>query len=98
MTIPDDIRRTADELVERWYAGRGDLRELQDAIAEALTKEREKQKDHWLAWSRKRMDISREFWLRASKKALSGDMAELRNRVELSESGPVEIVLSADNE
>jgi len=39
-------------------------------------------------------ETSRKFWIRAAKSALAGDTRELRNRVELAEAGPVEIVLS----
>lgn len=39
-------------------------------------------------------ETSRKFWIRAAKAALAGDTRELRNRVELAESAPVEIVLS----
>lgn len=34
---------------------------------------------------------SRRFWIRAAKAAMAGDFRELRNRVELAESGPVTI-------
>jgi hypothetical protein len=51
-------------------------------------------KEHWQAWARKRLDIQSQHWLRAAKAALSGDMRELRNRVELAEAAPVEVVLS----
>ena len=37
---------------------------------------------------------SEHFWMRAAKKALDGDMRELRNRVEMIEAEPVEVVLS----
>lgn len=34
---------------------------------------------------------SRSYWLRAAIKALDGDFAELRNRVEIAGMGPVKI-------
>lgn len=37
---------------------------------------------------------SRKFWVRAAKAALAGDPRELRNRVDLAEAEPVDIVLS----
>lgn len=37
---------------------------------------------------------SRKFWVRAAKAALAGDPRELRNRVELAEAPPVDVVLS----
>ncbi len=40
-------------------------------------------------------ESSHQFWLRAARKALDGDMRELRNRVELCEAVPVDVVLSS---
>jgi hypothetical protein len=43
-----------------------------------------------LLWNRDRQaKISREFWVRAAKAALAGDTRELRNRIDLAESGPL---------
>ena len=55
---------------------------------------REAEKAYWQAWAKKRLNIQAKFWIRAAKSALAGDMRELRNRVELHEAGPVELVLS----
>jgi hypothetical protein len=55
---------------------------------------RETEKAYWQAWAMKRLDIQAKFWVRAAKSALAGDMRELRNRVELHEAEPVEVVLS----
>lgn len=55
----------------------------------------ETEKDYWQAWARKRLEMQRKYWLRAAKSALAGDMRELRNRVELSEAEPMDIVQSA---
>lgn len=35
-----------------------------------------------------------DFWYRAAKEALAGDSRALRNRVEMYEAPPVEVVLS----
>ncbi len=40
--------------------------------------------------------ISREYWVRAAKSAMAGDFRELRNRVALAESGPVDVILSTE--
>lgn len=53
-------------------------------------------KEYWQAWARKRLEIQRKHWVRAAKAALAGDTRELRNRVELSEASPVDIVQSDD--
>lgn len=37
-----------------------------------------------------------KFWLRAARKALAGDLSELRNRVEMIDAGPLEIALSTE--
>ena len=42
----------------------------------------------------RRRDLSEEAWLRAAKKALEGDDRELRNRVDMVESEPLQIELS----
>lgn len=65
-----------------------------DLLVELEFQIREKAKKHWLEWHHKRSEISRNSWLRAAKSALAGDMRDLRNRVDLAEAGPVEIVLS----
>lgn len=41
---------------------------------------------------------STDFWVRAAKAALAGNPGELRNRVELAEAPPVEVVLSRTQE
>lgn len=98
--IPAEIARGFFSPESRWFD------ELRDAIADALLSEREKAtkaereasehrvKDFWQQWARKRLEIQREHWLRAAKSALSGDMRDLRNRVELAEAPPIELVLS----
>lgn len=53
------------------------------------------EKERWQAWARKRLEIQSKHWLRAAKDALNGDFRELRNRVELAEAEPVDVVLSA---
>ncbi len=60
-----------------------------DALAERL-----RASEHLLAHRTKQMDTSRRFWLRAAKSALAGAPGELRNRVELAEAGPLDIVQS----
>lgn len=37
---------------------------------------------------------STKFWITAAKEALAGKPQALRNRIELAEAGPVEVVLS----
>lgn len=41
-------------------------------------------------------ETSRTFWVRAAKAAMAGDMRELRNRVDMAEAPPVDVVLSGD--
>ena len=43
------------------------------------------------------LDRRHFFWMRAARSALEGDMAELRNRVEMAEAEPLEIVLSTNH-
>ncbi|REF70420.1 hypothetical protein [Paracoccus versutus] len=43
---------------------------------------------------KRRLTMSTKYWMRAAKAALDGDMRELRNRVEMIEAGPLDIVLS----
>lgn len=108
--IPEDVMDRARELVDKELSpidmGTGrfliemmcDKDEVATAIARALMEERaaerERAKAHWLQWHQKRMGISRAFWLSASKAALDGDLRQLRNRVDLAEAEPVQLVLS----
>lgn len=48
----------------------------------------------WQGWAAKRLEISRSQWLCAAKRALDGDMRDLRLRVELAEAPPMQIVTS----
>lgn len=43
------------------------------------------------------LDRRERFWLRAARKALEGDMSELRNRVDMLSAEPAEIVLSVES-
>lgn len=52
------------------------------------------EKSYWQAWAKKRLEIQTKHWMRAARAALTGDMRELRNRVELTEAEPVAVVLS----
>lgn len=105
--IPEDVMKRAEKLLRNIeHEAEADhdyylvwVRPMAvDAIADALMEERaaerERAKAHWLQWHHKRVEISRGLWLRASKKALDGDMRELRNRVDLAEAEPVQLVLS----
>lgn len=95
MSIPEDVMKTARAIGDAWFgAGHHDSAALAEEVARAIMAEREAAKTHWLAWHAKRSEISRKHWLRASKAALAGDTRELRNRVELAEADPVEVVLS----
>ncbi len=42
----------------------------------------------------KQASTSRTFWLRAARAALDGDLRELRNRVDMADAPPVDVVLS----
>ena len=48
----------------------------------------------WQDWAGKRLEISRSQWLRAGRRALAGDLRDIRLRVELAEAPPVAIVCS----
>lgn len=48
----------------------------------------------WQDWARKRLEISRSQWVRAGKRALAGDLRDIRLRIELAEAPPVAIVCS----
>lgn len=43
---------------------------------------------------KRRLTLSRKYWIRAAKKALDGDTRELANRVAMAEAEPMEVVLS----
>ena len=43
------------------------------------------------------LDRRERFWLRAARKALDGDLSELRNRVDMHDAEPAEVVLSVES-
>lgn len=43
----------------------------------------------------RQIETARKYWIIAAKEALAGDTRTLRNRVDMAEAPPVEIVLSA---
>lgn len=44
---------------------------------------------HFLKIRDRQAVMSREYWIRAARKAFGGDMGDLRNRVDLATMGPV---------
>ena len=64
--------------------------EAQATEIEGLRKERDEAR-HYLSIRDRQAKSSRAYWVRAAKAALAGDPRELRNRVALSEEGPVTI-------
>ena len=95
--IPDDIWEAARSLrnAVNW-ASNESVEIIANALLAEREAERERSKAHWLGWHQKRSEISRKFWLRAAKAALSGDLRELSNRVALCEAEPLELVLSGE--
>ena len=97
-----DVIRKAVAALESLSAENAELRarleRAEDKIARALLAERERAAEEhrtfWQKWAAKRLEISRTQWLRAAKRALDGDMRDLRLRVELAEAPPVQIVCS----
>lgn len=47
-------------------------------------------------WCAKRQAVSQNAWERAARKALAGDMAALRNRLNMIDACPLNITLSQD--
>lgn len=89
-----DPRKAWDDLADLFDKAIGAIR----ALARPSPMGESGEKERWQAWARKRLDVQHTNWLRAAKAALNGDMRELRNRVELAEAPPVDIVLSAGEE
>ena len=63
-------------------------------IDEAVLKE----KMRMMEWCAKRQKITRLNWERAARKALAGDLSELRTRIDLIDAGPLDVVLSGERE
>lgn len=53
------------------------------------------QHEFWRRWAQRRVEANNRPWLRAARKALDGDMTELRNRVALADAPPVDVVTSS---
>lgn len=66
-------------------------------VAIAALAEDDPAKVFWQDWAAKRLEISRSQWLRAAKRALAGDLRDLRLRVELAEAPPMRIVTSEES-
>lgn len=81
--------------------GRGSSRDVEiiaRALAEAEREGRESAGPHWREWCAKRQEVTRSAWERAARAALAGDMRALRNRIELIDADPVDVVLSEAGE
>ena len=64
--------------------------QMREAVEQAVLAE----KMRMMSWCAKRQAVSRKAWERAARKALAGDMADLRNRIALIDAGPLDIVQS----
>ena len=65
--------------------------EVQALIRAAVEAERERM----MVWCAKRRFVSQKAWEHAARKAIAGDMADLRNRIAMIDAGPMDIRLSA---
>lgn len=87
-----------EDATDLYGKGKWDLQPLYTRPTPAADGQRVKQVDpreFWQQWARKRLEISRSQWLRAAKRALDGDLRDLRLRVELAEAPPMQIVASS---
>ena len=64
--------------------------QMREAVEQAVLAE----KMRIMSWCAKRQAVSRKAWERAARKALAGDMADLRNRIALIDAEPLDIVQS----
>ena len=64
--------------------------QMREAVEQAVLAE----KMRMMSWCAKRQAVSRKAWERAARKALAGDMADLRNRIALIDAEPLDIVQS----
>lgn len=76
------------------------LATAQAAEIAGLEQERDRvgleEKMRMVAWCSQRQAVTAKAWQRAARKALAGDMSELRNRIDMIDAGPLDIVLSGD--
>lgn len=99
----ESVARAIQTKLDDEFAERGGLaaHEMADMAAraaiEAMAGE-DPARVFWQQWAAKRLEINRSQWLRAAKRALDGDMRDLRLRVELAEAPPVQIVATALSE
>lgn len=93
-----DLHEATTNLIAALRAERKARERAEAALADTAQREDKAvlaEKMRMMAWCSKRAAISRAAWERASRKALAGDMAELRNRIALIDAGPMDIALSA---
>lgn len=91
-----DLLRLSDvrnQSLRHWRDECGKLHSQIGKLKDEAEAERERA-ERLLAHKDRQAAASRKYWLRAAKAALDGDPRELRNRVELAEADPVELVLS----
>jgi hypothetical protein len=69
---------------------RAEVERLKAETAQAVMSEAIRMKE----WCAKRQAVSSKAWERAARKALAGDMTELRNRIAMIDAGPMDIVQS----
>ena len=64
--------------------------QMREAVEQAVLAE----KMRMMSWCAKRQAVSRKAWERAARKALTGDISDLRNRIAMIDAEPLDIVLS----
>lgn len=83
-----EARAKIEALHALWQASLEATEKLQKAF-QALEAENERL-NHLLDTRTRQLQNSTKYWVRASKKALDGDLKSLRMRVDLAEAGPVQ--------
>lgn len=82
--------KIGNEAADRIEAQAARIAELEAALAA--------ERSRMMAWCSKRQKITRLNWERAARKALAGDVLELRNRIDMIDAGPLDVVLSENRE
>lgn len=99
--IPVAVMLKGEALRREWKAAAYRVKAERDAaLARVAEVEAERdaavqaERSRMMDWCAKRQKVSGNAWQRAAQKALAGDMTELRNRIDLIDAEPLDIVQS----
>ena len=101
MTDDDLIRRGDVLALQDRFLGLVHVEKIADLPAQGVTQDAHEkavmaEKMRMMDWCGKRVGVIQRAWKRAAEKAMKGDLGDLRNRVDMMDAPPLDVVQSAD--